>query len=95
MDNLAACAYYWQTVPRSSGGNAWRKKKKETSSKGGNFKIQPLGDRVVVERDESETVTAGGIALPDSATDKPARGKIINVGDGSGVESRHAAGCRK
>jgi chaperonin GroES len=48
----------------------------------GNIKIQPLGDRVVVERDESETVTAGGIVLPDSATNKPARGKVISVGNG-------------
>jgi chaperonin GroES len=45
-------------------------------------KLQPLGDRVVVERDESEEVTAGGIVLPDSAKDKPARGKIVSVGDG-------------
>ena len=46
------------------------------------IKLQPLGDRVVVERDESETVTAGGIVLPDTAKDKPARGKIVSVGDG-------------
>jgi chaperonin GroES len=57
-------------------------KKKETSSAGGNIKLQPLGDRVVVEREESETVTAGGIVLPDTAKDKPTRGKIISVGDG-------------
>ncbi len=46
------------------------------------IKIQPLGDRVVVEREESEAKTAGGIVLPDSAKDKPSRGKIIAVGDG-------------
>ena len=46
------------------------------------IKLQPLGDRVVVERDESEEVTSGGIVLPDSAKDKPARGKIVSVGDG-------------
>ena len=45
-------------------------------------KLQPLGDRVVVERDESEDTTAGGIVLPDSAQDQPARGKVISVGDG-------------
>lgn len=45
-------------------------------------KLQPLGDRVVVERDESEETTAGGIVLPDSAQDKPARGRVISVGDG-------------
>jgi chaperonin GroES len=48
----------------------------------GNIKLQPLGDRVVLEREESESITAGGIVLPDSAKDKPARGKIIAVGDG-------------
>ncbi len=45
-------------------------------------KLQPLGDRVVVERDELEEITSGGIVLPDSAQDKPARGTIVSVGDG-------------
>ena len=45
-------------------------------------KLQPLGDRVVVEREESEGRTAGGIVLPDTAKDKPARGTVISVGDG-------------
>ena len=44
--------------------------------------LQPLGDRVAVTRDESEDVTSGGIVLPSSAQDKPARGKIVSVGDG-------------
>ena len=44
--------------------------------------LQPLGDRVVVERDESEEKTAGGIVLPDTAKDKPARGTVISVGTG-------------
>jgi chaperonin GroES len=56
-------------------------KKKDTSDPA-KIKLQPLGDRVVVERDESETVTAGGIVLPDTAKDKPARGKVISVGEG-------------
>ena len=46
------------------------------------IKLQPLGDRVVVERDESEETTAGGIVLPDAAQDKPARGRIVSIGDG-------------
>jgi len=46
------------------------------------IKLQPLGDRVVIERDESEETTAGGIVLPDNAQDKPARGRVISVGDG-------------
>ena len=41
-----------------------------------------MGDRVVVQREEAEEVTAGGIVLPDSAKDKPARGTIVSVGDG-------------
>lgn len=48
----------------------------------GNVRLQPLGDRVVVEREEAEERTAGGIVLPDSAKNKPARGKVISVGDG-------------
>jgi chaperonin GroES len=54
-------------------------KKKSSSS---SLKLQPLGDRVVVEREESEARTAGGILLPDSAKDKPARGVVISVGEG-------------
>ena len=38
------------------------------------IQLQPLGDRVVVQREESEAKTAGGILLPDTAKDKPARG---------------------
>ena len=46
------------------------------------LKLQPLGDRVVVQREASEERTAGGIVLPDSAKDKPARGTVISVGNG-------------
>ena len=46
------------------------------------MKLQPLGDRVVVEREEAKATTAGGIVLPDTAKDKPQKGKIIAVGDG-------------
>ncbi len=45
-------------------------------------KLQPLGDRVVIKREESEETTTGGILLPDSAKDKPARGQVISVGNG-------------
>ena len=45
-------------------------------------KIVPLGDKVVVKRQEAETTTSGGIVLPDSAQDKPQRGEVIAVGDG-------------
>jgi chaperonin GroES len=53
----------------------------QKKSKSG-VKLQPLGDRVVVERDESEEKTSGGILLPDTAKDKPARGRVISVGNG-------------
>jgi chaperonin GroES len=58
--------------------------KKESKENRGEEKIQlqPLGDRVVVEREESETMTAGGIVLPDTAKDKPTRGTVISVGEG-------------
>ena len=45
-------------------------------------KIRPLGDKVLVRRVEAEAKTAGGIVLPDSAKEKPKRGKIISVGQG-------------
>lgn len=53
--------------------------KKKTAA---GIKLQPLGDRVVVEREVSEERTSGGILLPDSAKDKPARGTIVSVGEG-------------
>ena len=46
------------------------------------MKLQPLGDRVVVERVSAEEKTAGGIVLPDTAKEKPRRGKVIAVGTG-------------
>ncbi|MDD4268992.1 MAG: co-chaperone GroES [Pirellulales bacterium] len=58
------------------------KKKAETKASGGEIKLQPLADRLVIEREESEEVTAGGIVLPDTAKDKPARGRVVSVGDG-------------
>lgn len=51
------------------------------------IKLQPLGDRVVVQREESEEKTAGGILLPDTAKDKPARGTVISVGNGKLLEN--------
>lgn len=45
-------------------------------------KLVPLGDRVVLQRDEAEEKTAGGIVLPDSAKNKPQRGTVIAIGEG-------------
>ena len=55
------------------------KEKKATKTQ---LKLQPLGDRVVLRREESEQRTAGGIVLPDSAKEKPSRGVIEAVGNG-------------
>jgi chaperonin GroES len=46
------------------------------------MKIRPLADKVLVQRIEAKTKTAGGIVIPDSAKEKPQRGKIISIGKG-------------
>jgi chaperonin GroES len=46
------------------------------------MKIRPLADKVLVERIEAEAITTGGIVLPDTAKEKPQRGKIVGVGEG-------------
>ncbi len=45
--------------------------------------IKPLGDRVLVEPAQAEEVTAGGIIIPDSAKEKPLKGNVIAVGNGT------------
>lgn len=52
------------------------------AAKENEVKLIPLGDRIVLKRAEAEKKTAGGIVLPDSATDKPQRGEIVSVGEG-------------
>lgn len=44
--------------------------------------IQPLGDRILVQRLESEDTTSGGLLIPDTAKEKPVQGKIVAVGNG-------------
>jgi chaperonin GroES len=46
------------------------------------MKIKPLGDRIVIRRFEAQEKTAGGIILPDSAKNKPQKGKVLHVGPG-------------
>jgi chaperonin GroES len=46
------------------------------------MKIRPLADNILIQRVEAESVTAGGIVLPDAAKEKPQKGKVVNVGDG-------------
>lgn len=44
--------------------------------------VKPLGDKIVVKRLEAETMTKGGIVLPDSAKEKPREGMVVAVGPG-------------
>ena len=46
------------------------------------MRIEPIGDKIVVKRTESDQTTAGGIVLPDSAQEKPQHGKVLSVGAG-------------
>ena len=46
------------------------------------MKLRPLDDRVVIEPLEAEEKTAGGIVLPDTAKEKPQRGRVVSVGPG-------------
>jgi chaperonin GroES len=48
--------------------------------------LKPLGDRIVVRREDSEDKTSGGIVLPDSAKNKPQRGTVLAVGPGKMVK---------
>jgi len=56
-----------------------------------NLKVRPLDDRVVVEPLEAEEKTAGGILLPDSAKQKPQRGRILAVGPGKLLDNGNRA----
>ena len=49
--------------------------------------LRPLDDRVVVQPNEAESTTAGGIVLPDSAQEKPQRGTVVAVGPGRLLDS--------
>ena len=45
--------------------------------------LKPLGDRLIVKAIEEEETTSSGIVLPDTATEKPQKGKVVAVGDGA------------
>jgi chaperonin GroES len=49
--------------------------------------LRPLHDRVIVKRMEEERLSAGGIVIPDSATEKPVRGEVIATGNGKILEN--------
>ena len=54
-------------------------------------KLRPLGDKILVKRVEAETKTKSGIVLPDSAKEKPKRGKILSLGDGKRLDNGERA----
>jgi chaperonin GroES len=49
--------------------------------------VVPLNDKIVVQRQEAEDKTAGGIILPDTAKEKPKQGKVLKLGDGKLLDS--------
>jgi len=51
------------------------------------MKIRPLHDRVVIKRTEEERTSPGGIVIPDTATEKPIKGKVVAVGKGKVIEN--------
>ncbi len=53
------------------------------------MKIRPLHDRVIVKREDEERKSPGGIVIPDTAAEKPIRGKIVAVGKGKILENGH------
>lgn len=54
--------------------------------------IKPLDDRILVEQSDAEETTAGGIVLPDTAKEKPQRGKVIATGPGRLLDSGERGG---
>src|SRR6056297_717339 len=68
-----------KSVPSSQKGTTEMATATKKHSK---VRLQPMGERIVVQRQESEETTAGGIVLPDSAREKPARGTVVAVGSG-------------
>jgi chaperonin GroES len=72
------------TVPLSAlSGSECRTRSTAITSLGGLYmNLQPLGDRVIVEVLDEEEITASGIVLPDTAREKPQRGKVLAVGPG-------------
>ena len=57
------------------------------AAKSSNLKIRPLHDRLIVRRLEEERTSAGGIVIPDTATEKPIRGEVVAIGNGKVLDS--------
>src|SRR4051794_24539295 len=73
--------------PRGGPPRTLRAKGKRLMAKSSANKIRPLDDRVVIEQIEAEEKTAGGIVLPDTAKEKPQRGRVLAVGPGRLLDS--------
>src|ERR1700676_1400275 len=71
-------------VPRARWGPPrWSARREKHILNGGfKMKLKPLGDRLIVRAIEEEETTASGIVLPDTAKEKPQKGKVLAVGDG-------------
>ncbi|MEC9376226.1 MAG: co-chaperone GroES [Pseudomonadota bacterium] len=54
--------------------------------------IRPLHDRIIVKRMEEERMSAGGIVIPDSATEKPIKGEVVAVGNGKLLDNGETRG---
>ena len=50
-------------------------------------KLRPLGDKILVKRLEAETKTKSGIVLPETAREKPKRGKVLSIGEGKRLDN--------
>ncbi len=50
-------------------------------------KLRPLADKILVKRVEAETKTKSGIVLPDTAKEKPKRGKVLSIGEGKRLDN--------
>jgi chaperonin GroES len=62
--------------------NQKRQRKKGTTRRRIGMKIKPLGDRILVKREEPSDTVKGGIIIPDTAKEKPQEGKVIAAGPG-------------
>ena len=60
--------------------------KKAKKSKTCKTTVRPLGEKVLIKRLEAETMTAGGIVLPDASQEKPKQGTILALGDGKQLD---------
>lgn len=65
----------------------------DKKAKAKTINLQPLGDRLVVRREEAQDQTAGGIFLPESAKDRPSRGTVVSVGEGRLTKEGKRVAC--